>query len=282
MEEKGNIQISTLAELPFWSKSYRNQIGLESMRKKLKNLDSLMDSDKVNKYRSSEEHRTAIKLFGECDTEEFILTARRFTLMRNYLIFNLNLKNANRAGVLAELTMSDYLKREKYHDRDTGTTRFMITIIEHKTLATAGPAKISLNGTLNSEMDLYAEYVRRKVVIEECDSFFTTFKGTPLHSSSAIAQSLSSHTTGAGIGHITSNDCRRSAATITRAINPQMAATMAIHMNHSEAIADKVYNISNKDESSFRAVQFLDSVYEENLKKQFCLIKEESPGVTES
>lgn len=95
----------------------------------------------------------------------------------------------------------------------------------------------------------------------DCPLFFTTYSGNQLSGSSAVAQSLARHTTASGIGKLTSNDCRRSASTIVRQVDPEMSSTIADHMNHSSATAARVYNIKNKDTLGVQAAEFMDDVY---------------------
>ena len=83
--------------------------------------------------------------------------------------------------------------------------------MEHKTLASSGPAKISLNAELTLQMDLFRDHVRPQVVEEtQCPYFFTTFHGKEMTRSSAISHHISSHAKASGLGHLTSNDCMRS------------------------------------------------------------------------
>jgi len=171
----------------------------------------LIDSTKIMTYRSSEEYRTAIKFLGICHSDNFNVTVKVFTLLRNFLLFNINVRNINRAGVLSEMSVDDFNKRLKAHNREDGTVQYIITVYKHKTIATSDPAKLVLTPILNQHMELYANYFRPKVVqVANEVAFFTNYKGTSLGSSSGVSQSLKRHSNAAGIGNITSNDCRRS------------------------------------------------------------------------
>jgi len=63
-EEDKSWAVTILADLPNWSKSYKKQIGIESAKEKLKQLDVLLDANKINKYKASEEYRSAVKILG--------------------------------------------------------------------------------------------------------------------------------------------------------------------------------------------------------------------------
>ena len=223
---------SLLSDFSNWSKSYKNQIGVEAATKRVKQTEVLLTAEKMKKYRASEEYRKAFSLLAECDSKEFVWTPRKFSIMRNYLMFTLNWRNANRAGVLGEMTLQNYDSKKKFHCRETGQTQCMITVPEHKTLASSGPAKISLNPELDLQMHQFRNYVRAQVVEgTNCPYFFTTYNGKEMTHSSAISHHISSHAKASGLGHLTSNDCRRSATTLTREVDPAMAREVATHMS---------------------------------------------------
>ena len=104
-ENGRTIAQSMLSDYSNWSKSYKNQIGVDAATKRVKQSELLLTADKMNKYKASEEYRRAFSLLSECDREEFILTARKFAIMRNYMRI---MRKANRAGVLGEMTIKDY------------------------------------------------------------------------------------------------------------------------------------------------------------------------------
>lgn len=262
------------ADLPNWSKSYKNQIGIESAKKNIQKLDVLLTPEKINKYKASEEYRQAVKLIGDRAEREFFIGPRDSILVRNFLLFGLNKRNGNRAGVLAELTVEDFNKRQKCWCMETGVAEYIITIVEHKTLASCGPAKLAMDSVLLFQMETYLEHFR--YAAEGCKAFFTNLKGLPLSSSSSVAQSLSSHSRAAGLGHMTSNDFRKSATTITRRIDQNMAGTMATAMNHSEAVANRIYNIADKNLAVFESARFLDMAYDGNLKTRSNIVVEKN------
>ena len=101
-----NLARDILTDLGNWSKSYINQIGIESAKKRIKHAESLVDFDKVNK--ASNQNQMAVEYFKICKSPEFVLTSRRFSIMRAFLLFNINLRNGNRAGVLAEMTVENF------------------------------------------------------------------------------------------------------------------------------------------------------------------------------
>ena len=52
------------------------------------------------------------------------------------------------------------------------------------------------------------------------------------------------------------------------------ASTVAAALNHSEAVANRVYNIADKNAAIFQSVRFLDSVYDGSLKNRSTIVVE--------
>ena len=267
-------------DLANWSKSYKNQIGIQTAVKRLKQLDVLMTNEKMYKYKCSQQYISAIKLFADCDSVSFNLNVRKFSLMRNFLLFNINVNNANRAGVLSELTVKDFKERQMTMGSEGGEV-FIITILYHKTLGACGPAKLVLNEQLEFKMRQYLSFVRDKLPeIEKTDAFFTTYAGTPLNGSSAVGMSISRHSAASGLGHMTSNDCRRSASTASYLINDgENSPAVSTLMNHSEGVAKKVYRLTTKDQEAVKATRFLSSFYDGSVKPEnIPIVKGEFPS----
>ena len=65
-DKQRDLARDLITDLPNWSKSYRNQIGIESITKKVKRAEVILSAEKIVKYRASEEYRKAIKLIGFC------------------------------------------------------------------------------------------------------------------------------------------------------------------------------------------------------------------------
>ena len=207
-EERALAQ-ALLTDFVNWSKSYKRQVGIETARKRIRQAEALLTAEKMKKYRACGVYRKAFIILGQCCDPNFILTARSFVIVRNFLLFSINWRNANRAGVLGEMKVTDYDSKRRFHNRSTGETEVLITVEDHKTLATSGPAKIAMNAQLCCHMDIYRNHIRSKIA-GDCPYFFTTYHGTSLNQSSAISQTIISHAKSGGLGHLTSNDCRRS------------------------------------------------------------------------
>ena len=136
------------------------------------------------------------------------------------LLFCINVRNGNRAGALALMSVSDFRDRKKCCDRKSGETEYSITVTEiTKTYGDFGNATLSLSPTLNYEMETYLSVFRPFVMSrkkEDHGFFFVTSTGNSLVDGGKLSHSLSRHVEKAGLGHINSNTLRKSATTATR------------------------------------------------------------------
>ena len=189
--------------------------------------------------------------------------------MQNMLIFTINVKNGNRAGSIANMTVEDYLTRKKCIDRETGETHYVLTIKANKTYNEFGYAKLILSPAVNYSMDVFYRNFRPYPFVNKKDHghFFGTSNGTSLVEGGKLSQTLSRHSKKAGLGHITSNTLRKTCTTLTREYDPTMAEKVANHMCHSKYTADRIYNLPDKNVAGVDTVTFIDKVLSGTIKK---------------
>ena len=93
------------------------------MDKKLAQQKLLMTREKFLQYQTSAQHRDAIKYLAEASEDDDVrITAKSFNCVRNMLLFCINVRNGNRAGALALMSVSDFRDRKKCCDRKSGET----------------------------------------------------------------------------------------------------------------------------------------------------------------
>jgi len=174
-----------ILDLPNWPKSYKNPLGIKNAKKGPLRPYILLDAEKINKYKASTEYKDSVKHLEMCEKADFTYTPDAFTLVRNYLLFNIILRNANKTSILAEMSVKDFHARIIVHDTEDERTNSVITIIDHKTLVTSAPANLILSPQMDLHMRLFEKHFRSRVASQLTDKFFTTSEGTPLGPSSA-------------------------------------------------------------------------------------------------
>lgn len=132
------------------------------------------------KFEKSQISRDAIILLGKLSGKHSVdIAQQQYTLLRGFLLIQISIDNANRAGVLANMTLREFQRGYKEGDR------FIINVMNHKTFHVHGPALIVLTSNLYNWMRIFVE-VRSKVSgvgTGEDQPLFPSFNGTKLQSS---------------------------------------------------------------------------------------------------
>jgi len=91
--------------------------------------------------------REAIVLLGKlCGAHTIQITQEIYTLVRDYLIAQIMIDNANRAGVVACMTVKEFDRATVEGDPH------VVCVLHHKTVDTHGPAQIVLTSHLYKYM----------------------------------------------------------------------------------------------------------------------------------
>ena len=190
LPEKENREISSMIDdFPEWSKCYRNLCKRQSMDKKLAAQKLLNTPDRYLSYQNSVEYRDAIKYLAESEeNEDAVVTQKTFLAVRDMLIFAINVKNGNRAGFIAHMTVQDFNERKKSHDRDTGEVSFLVTVKSNKTYNDFGHGRVVLTTMLHHEMEVYLKNFRSFAMSGVTDHgyFFCTRNGFSLVDSDCL------------------------------------------------------------------------------------------------
>jgi len=97
-----------------------------------------------------------------------------FVTVRDYLLTQIALANANRSRLLATVTISQFRAARLIDDH------YVVSVMDHKTAAVYGPAEIVLTQPLYSCLTVYAVKLRSQVVAAArvaVDEMFVTWNG---------------------------------------------------------------------------------------------------------
>jgi hypothetical protein len=118
-----------------------------------------------------------IKILGLCTDSSYIVSQAQLVLVRDFFLTEISLSNANRSGVLANMTVGQ-LSQVKVVDGS-----YVISVSDHKTADTYGPAKIVLSPLLCRWIIVYAEKFRSAVLSSSSpEQLFLTWNGEGLSS----------------------------------------------------------------------------------------------------
>ena len=132
--DKENV-LSLRERLKRWSSSYKRENTRRRWEKMEEDRSILITPDKIRKFERSQAARDAVILLGQlCGAHAIQITHEKYTLLRDYLIAQIMIDNANRAGVVACMSMKEFERATPEGDR------YVVRVLNHKTVDTHGPA----------------------------------------------------------------------------------------------------------------------------------------------
>jgi len=232
-----------------WITTCRKEFGKHQQVKMDSDFNKLVTPEDVAQFHKSEPATTAIKLIGASEDGSRSLVQTEYITVRDYILAEVALKNANRSGVLAHMTVNELLAARLVDGQ------YVVSVAEHKTATTYGAAKVVLTPSLHQYMTVYCVKFRSQVVPANNtpSELFLSWNGLPM-TSGQITRCLQSVWHRAGLGSdITFNLVRKSAVSAMHDIHPQMSAKLADLMCHRQTTAEKCYRIVERERNSVLA-----------------------------
>jgi len=236
-----------LERVKHWIAAYRKQCSKHTQQKMNEDLNRLIQPEQVEAFRKSECALSAIKTLGSLtDDSQLVVTQTDYVLVRDFLLTEIALTNANRSGVLSNMTLKQFKIARKVEDQ------FVVSVDDHKTSATYGPAKVVLSPSLHSWLLLYVDKLRIPLFSSNSadDAMFVTWNGESM-SSGQITKCIQSIWRKAGLGEgISMNIMRKSAVSSVHQNRPEISSQLADLMCHRLTTAQKCYRVVEREKSS--------------------------------
>lgn len=252
-----DLLIATRERLKRWSNSYKKVCNRRQWEKKEEDLERIVTPAIVNEFERSKAARDAIIFLGKLSGAHNVEVGQRdFTLVRDFLMAEVSIDNANRAGVLANMTVEEFRKAKSTKDGES----VVVKVMKHKTSDTKGPANVVLSTKLHGWMKVYMDECRSQVVNNaQCLHVFLSWNGHRLESCQ-IAKALKSVFKKANIDvQITSNYFRKGAVTEVHDNHKEYKSSLAVLLDHDESTATKHYRLSEKEKTAVIASKKLAS-----------------------
>ena len=110
-------------------------------------LSAVITPDKITEFDKSQTVRDGTILLGQLSRAHNIqLTQTQYILVRDYLIAQIMINNANRAGVIVYMTIQEFERARREGDRH------VVRVLQHKTVNTHGPAQVVLTTPLYNHL----------------------------------------------------------------------------------------------------------------------------------
>ena len=190
------------------------------------------------------------------------MTQANYTLTRDFLLLQISIDNANRAGALANMKMGELNSAVKHDDE------YVVHVSDQKTFTTHGPARIILSPKLYSWMAIFVREARSKVAGTTANpnsNVFLTWNGEPMVSSQINKAIISVWKKAQVDGNPSSTLLRKSAVSRvhTASESNEARGNLADLMAHNLQTANKYYRLQKKSKSSVQASKQLRSIMRE-------------------
>ena len=265
--------ISLRERLKNWSGSYKRDTTRRRWEKMEEDVSILITPEKITAFNRSQAVREAIILLGQLSGAHYNgITQANYTLVRDYLISQIMIDNANRAGVVAYMTVQEFQRARPQDDRH------VVRVLQHKTVNTHGPAQIVLTNHLYNHLKIFFEKMRSQLPIagpaEGNARFFLSWGGKKMESSQ-MSRALSSIFQKAGIdGPMSHTLYRKTAVSECHQNRKDISGNLADLMAHRESTAEKYYRVFDKSRSSVKASQILHGMMRNEGKSNEKRVKE--------
>ena len=261
--------LSLKEKLARWSTSFRKGCDKWHWEKMEEDLHSLISPEQIAEFERSEASRAAICLLGQLSGAHSIqITQTQYTLIRDFLMVEISVDSAKRAGVIANMLLEEFNRASKHDDEN------VILVKASKTVATHGPARIVMSPKLHSWMNIFVREVRSRVpgVSRNCsEKVFVSWNGEDLKSSH-VNKAIKSVWKKAGMtGSPSSTLFRKSAVSKVHNTShgEEAQGNLADLMAHNIDTARKFYRLQEKSKSSVKASQQLRNVMRGQVQETF-------------
>ena len=221
-----------------------------------KDIENLVTPEKVAKFEKSDTAREVVKILGKLSADgEVEITQTVFVTIRDFLITQIILANANRSGVISNMTVGEFARGKNIlHDG-----KYVVSVKDHKTASTHGPARVIMNGALYNWLDIYRHKLRSQLTATS-DAMFLSWNGKPLASGHVSRAVRSSWKKGGLDDPVHCTLMRKSAVSEVHANHRDMAVELADLMTHRVETARKYYRLSDKKRNAVSASTKLSNI----------------------
>ena len=241
-------QIAAIREIVSqWCRTYQKRIGRERYARQLRDLANLPTPEDVCLLDASQHVKWAVKTLQIYKSSTHPPSRQDFCLCRDYILTYLILDNASRSGCIANMTMKEFNEIECQPDGS-----YIVTVMEHKTVVTSGPAMLSIRTDLMGHLKIFVCKVRDRLENIRTDDespVFTSWSGKTMATSMVSTQLNKFWQCGINVNfehRITTTLLRKMSTTAVHEHEPELGISLSNLMNRDIKTARKEYFLKDK------------------------------------
>ena len=251
-----------------WCRNYHKKIQVQKHSKNLEDLAKLPQPDDINNLDKSSHVSEAVKVISKLVSVRGPPSRKEFCIVRDYLLTYVILENASRPGCISNMTLKELERREIQSDGS-----YIVSVLNHKTVATAGPAMLSINPDIMRHLMIYLK-IRNSlpgISVEDRDPVFVSWSGRRMDSTMvttklnqfwkiAVNKDLSRA--------INPTLIRKMTTTTVHEQEPSRKREVATIMNHDIRTVEKNYFLQEKKKSVSETGAFVRSIIRGGCENQ--------------
>ena len=253
-----------------WCRNYHKKIQISKHERQLEDLSRIPTPNDLRNLDMSNLRKEAIKLLSSLSSTYKEPSRREFCLVRDYLLTYVIFDNGSRSGCVANMTLKEFRKAEAQPNG-----YYIISVMDHKTVATSGPAMLSINDVIMRHLRTFVMHVRNKIKYMRTgntDPVFPSWSGKKMDSSMVTTQLNSFWKNALNIDlerSVSATLIRKMSATVVHANVPELKVKLANLMNHDVRTSEREYFFQEKKktvvETSARLRTALRTDYDRNV-----------------
>ena len=252
-------QLSRLSsQVKLWNKSFQRLIKNRFWEKRMDDLNSLRKPEQIKQFDLSTVAGEAVKVLGQFQDKPSVDAPSNagYTLVRDYLLTLLCINNGCRAGVLSNMTLSEFNKA-KQED-----SCFVVQVKKHKTFGKYGPASVVMTVSVYQWMQIFISQFRSSLdnaPNEGTTQVFLALSGKPMKASDVGSQigSCWEKVFGKGSGAGGATAFRKAVVSAVHRDDAGQRESLASLMEHDKSTADKYYLLTNKMKTAAKTSTYM-------------------------
>ena len=251
--------LSLREKLMRWSSSYKRENTRPRREKTEEDRSALITPHKIREFERNQAATEAIILLGQlCEAHTIQITQEKYTLVRDYLIVQIMIDNANRAGVVTCVTVQEFERATLEADR------YVVRVLCHKTLYSHGAAQMVLKSHLYNYVKVFMKEMRSQLpnvnLLDKKTAMFLSWGGKPMESSQMTKPLGSIFQKAGGNSPMHHTLYHKSAVSRCHDEHKEISGNLADLMAHREVTVQKYYRVLEKGKSSVKASQKLHGI----------------------
>ena len=250
---------SVMRKISNTSQFFNEDIKLRIWEKKVIYLPNLLQPEDIERYQNSAHVKEVKDIFEVASRNcSFTISSEGFSKALTFLLIEIHLSNANRPGVLCNMSIGDYNRRTVTEDAEK------ITVFFHKTTSTHASSDIFVDKNLSTYLNVYYRVFRPQFASSHntADPFFIDKKGNRLEGKDQV-ELMNKFFRKCRISmKVNSTLLPKKIVFSTRDHGQSETDAIAAHMKHNPSIANKYYKLLLPPKNGKSAFQLIRSCFE--------------------